>query len=98
MKFGVIECKIDTSKKREQYSDAMKRLTSAGFRMYTYLWNMAELENGHTIFEPCKSDVCAYAGFCSRSYYMAMRDLIDNGFIKLKTGKQRYFLFNGMGD
>lgn len=98
MKFGVIECKIDTSKKREQYPDAMKRLTSAGFRMYTYLWNMAELEGGHTIFEPCKSDICAYVGFCSRSYYMAMNDLIKNGFIKQKAGTQHFFLFDGKGN
>lgn len=95
MKFGVIECNVDTSRKQKQFSTAMNKLTGAGFRMYTYLWNMAELENGCTIFEPCKSDICTYVGFCSRSYYIAMNDLIEKGFIKQKTGKQRYFLFDG---
>lgn len=94
----IIECTISREKQHDNISEAMKKLTGAGFRLYSYLFSMAELEEGRTIFQLLQDDVCAYTGLSARSYYTAVNDLTKNGYIKPKTGKRRYFLFDGTGE
>ncbi len=93
----IIECMPDQRTKQTDFSDAMRTLTGTGFKLYSYLWNMAELENGRSVFQLCEKDACIATGIAHRTYYDAVKELTDRGFIKPKEGKQRYFIFNGKG-
>ena len=93
----VIECAIDRTKQHDNTAAAMKVLTGAGFRLYSYLCSMAELEGGKSVFQLCQEDVSEYTGMGIRTYFDAVKDLTDKGFIVPKAGKRRYFLFDGAG-
>lgn len=94
----IVESKIVQSKKHTDIPAAMRKLTGNGFRLYSYLWNMAELENGHSILQLFCNDVCEYTGMCQRSFYLAVEDLTKHNYLKQKPGKRLYYLFNGRGD
>lgn len=91
----IIECDTTNAESLASASAAMQELTGAGFRLYTYLCSMSELEGGKAIFQLCAKDVCEYTGLCARSYNSAVKDLTDHGYIKPKEGKRRYYLFSG---
>lgn len=93
----IIECDVNKTTKQESISAAMKELSRAGFRLYSYLWSMAELEDGKAVFQLCAEDVCTFTGMGERTYYTAVEDLTDHGYIKPKAGKKRYYLFDGLG-
>lgn len=90
-----IECETKQGIKQDDISKAMKGLTSAGFRLYSYLENMAELDGGHTVFQLCVKDVCTFTGFSERTYHLAVNDLISHDYLKPKEGKKHCFLFDG---
>ena len=95
MSSRVIDCCIKNTGRHESASAAMKVLTGAGFRLYSYLCNMAELEGGRSVFQLCPDDICQYTGLCERAYYQGFNNLIEHGYIRQKAGKRRYYLFNG---
>lgn len=91
----VIECSIDRTAQHDNHAAAMRVLTGAGFRLYSYLCNMAELEGGKSVFQLCQEDVSEYTGMSKRTYFEAVKNLTDKGYIIPKAGKRRYFLFDG---
>lgn len=94
----IIDCNINQEQQHKDASIAMQELTIAGFRLYSYLCSMAQLEGGRSIFQLCQDDVCEYTGMSADRYYCGVRDLEKHGYIKPKAGKRRYYLFNGRGE
>lgn len=90
-----IVCETKQGIKQDEISKAMKELTSAGFRLYSYLENMVELDGGYTVFQLSAKDVCTFTGFSERTYHLAVKNLISHDYLKPKKGKKNCFLFDG---
>lgn len=76
-------------------SAAMNALTGVGYKLYSYLVDMATLNDGRDTFPLCWNDVCSYTGMSRQSYWAAVNELISVGYLKLTSKVKRLYSFDG---
>ena len=88
----IMEC-VAPQNEQESHKEARKALTGNGYKLFSYLCDMARINDRMTVFPLSADDVAEYTGMGRHSYWIAVNELIEKGFI-CRTDKRTYF-FDG---
>lgn len=88
----IIKC-LTPQNEQQNNMEAMKALTGNGYKLFSYLCDMARVGDGMTVFPLSAFDIEEYTGMGRHSYWIAVNELIEKGFIRRVD--RRLFLFDG---
>lgn len=89
----IIKCIIPPNE-QQGHSEAMRALTGNGYKLFSYLCDMARVsDDGMAVFPLNADEVAEYTGMGRHSYLIAVNELIEACYITRE--KKRLYLFDG---